>query len=489
MVLLLGTDAAHAGGLRALAFHEFPTGVYTAIVINEATAPMPLLPARLERATDAAPVHTWWIRAVPETLAPGQRGLLRFSLMRAKSRQDAVIAHFAASDSLGLHRGELTIAPIHLVADSSTGKLYTYLRNLGAQTAVVSRLTLEDVPLVRTGSEPLSLAAGQTGVWVSDAPPWDTQPSGLDVILSMEVNGLTTLATARVFDHATYRFRWEDGTEDFVLCPTHQLGAWTGVGRKIFGTLSGAAPAPGTVHFCRNRLPDGLAAFGACAPRAVANLQASNLDRGKDNPWPGWHAIAAIVKAAVAPGIFTALIEDASQFSGAYGQPASPADPPLREGELRPLLYLSLAAGSKGLLIRPPLAPAEVHATPPVAGSSAPGHSKFEALLTELNGLLPRLAISEPAPGAVSANDAATQAQALLCGEQGLLIVAHRFGEPAQPSPLKLRVTVPPGCPPLRHWREIGGSAAGELVQVGHGVSLEHVMESELMVIWLSPVA
>jgi len=238
-----------------------------------------------------------------------------------------------------------------------------------------------------------------------------------------------------------------------------------------------------------------LAAFGQCAPRAIANLQASNLTRGAGNPWPGWFDIAGIVKSATEPGIFTALIEDTSQYSGAYGQPASPTDAPLGDTEVRPLLYSSLAAGSKGLLLRRASGQNPGESSPPqdsATSSGPPGPSdraKFDEPLAELRKLLPWLAVSEPVPHAVSTSDQETRVLALLCGSKGMLIVALHTGSGGYPRSLEVQVERPPGSPALARCRDLDTGLIKELDSSSINFSINVTMNSNLQLLRLEPVA
>lgn len=492
LLLVLTPLPVQAAGFRALSFQEFPSGVYTAVVLNETPAPLPFSPSKLESAVDASPVHTWWTWTSSDSLEPGNSGLFRFALKRAKSRQDSVNAYFGTDEPMALRRQDLDLLPIHMVREPSSGTLYLYLRNRGDEEASVSRVTMGDVPLTRTAPGSLAIAPGKVGLWIAKPAPWDSQPAGKDVTLEIEVDGSSAYAAARIFDASDYRILWEHEMPDCLVCPTHQLGPWDGVGRRIFSSQLAMPSQPSSVHFCRNRLPDGLAAFGQCTPRAIANLQASNLTRGQPNPWPGWFDIATIVKSAMEPGIFTALVEDASLYSGTYGQPASPEDPPLSITELRPLLYLTLAAGSKGLLLRPsslesPTArdphdgSAAVHG-PPDAGN----RDRFDAPLTELRELLPWLSVSEPAPHAATTSDPDTRLLALLCGDKGMLVVAYRTAGD-YPHPLEVTLEVPPGSPALVRWSEPGSLAYTQLPNPGNRLTITLEMKSQLMLLLFEP--
>jgi len=200
--------------------------------------------------------------------------------------------------------------------------------------------------------------------------------------------------------------------------------------------------------------------------------------------------IAQRVKANTEPGIFTALIEDASQYSGAYGQPAQPSDPPLRDDELQPLLFRSIALGSKGLVLRPAAAqalPEGASSTTPIGPAGDQARTRLEAPLTELRALLPWLALSEPAPRAVQSKTPGVQAHALLCGDKGLLVFA--FAEPiAQPAAsLALEIHTPPGCPPLRHWRRPGHTETGALPETDSPFPLSLPMPSPVIITLLEP--
>lgn len=483
------TSFADTSGMQVLDFYEFPTGSYNAIITNNSPASLPLRPVKLENLSKQEPVHAWWIHAQPDLLAQGDTGLVRFSVKRAKTKLDSVRMSFTDELSLVLSPGELPLLPVYLVQDATNSVAYLYLRNPGTESRQLSSITLEDMT---SDHAPLTFAAGQVGVWKTKLGNWDKRRIGDLLLLTMTVDGKDRRAAVRMFDSADYRFLWEHEAEDAIACPTHQLGPWDEVGRRIFDAHTLNPTRPATVHFCRNRLPDGLAAFAQCTPRSIANLQASNLTRGQANPWPGWHGIADIVKSSTEPGIFTALIEDASQYSGAYGVPAAPEDPPLGEPELRSLLLLSVAKGSKGLLLRPnagllanPDDAAQSSATP-LGPPTLPARSRFDETLHLLQGLLPWLSISEPAPMAISTKTPGVRTSALLCGTRGLMAAVVVEDPTSLPLNVKLDIQPPPGCPPPARWRNILDGSEGDIESDSDSLSLEFSGKSETSLLQIS---
>ena len=483
LLFACATSFADTSGIQVLEFYEYPAGSYTAIITNNSAAPIPLHPTKLENLSKQEPVHAWWTHAHPDILAPEDTGLVRFSVKRAKTKLDRVRMSFTDERSLDLTRGDLPLLPVYFVQDAANSVAYLYLRNPGAESRQLTSITLEDVA---SDHEPLNFAAGQVGVWTTKLGNWDRRRVGELLLLTMKVDGKDRKAALRMFDSADYRFLWEHEAEACIACPTHQLGPWDGVGRRIFDAHALNPARPASVHFCRNRLPDGLAAFAQCTPRSIANLQASNLTRGQANPWPGWHGIADIVKSSTEPGIFTALIEDASLYSGAYGVPAAPEDPPLGEAELQSLLLLSVAKGSKGLLLRPntgmltnPDDAAPSSATP-LGAPTPPGRSRFDETLHLLQDLLPWLSVSEPAPMAVSTNIPGVRSHTLLCGTRGLISLVIVEDPAILSSKLRLHIQPPPGCTPPARWRNILDGSEGDIERNSDSLALEFSGKSAL---------
>jgi len=489
LFLLSATSFAEPSALQVLEFYEYPAGAYHAIIKNVSSTGLPLRPETLQNVTKQEPVHTWWIHAQPDTLEPDEIGLVRFAVKRAKSKLDHVRMVFPNQVSVDLTRGELPILPVHFVQDATNAVSYLYLRNPSSDFRQVSSMTLGGKALEHT---PLTFAAGHVGVWTGQHAAFDRPQIGTLTLITMTVDGKERHACVRIFDTADYRFLWEHEADDCIACPTHQLGPWDAVGRRIFDAHTLNPTRPASVHFCRNRLPDGLAAFAQCTPRSITNLQASNLTRGQANPWPGWNGIADIVKSTTEPGVFTALIEDATQFSGAYGVPASPEDPPLREEELRSLLLLSVAKGSKGLLLRPNaglLANPDdaVHSSAmPLGPPSLPARSRFDGTLHFLQGLLPWLSISEPAPMAVNTSTPGVRAYTLLCGTKGLITVLLVEDPARLPLAIQLDIQPPPGGPIPDRWTNLMNGNSGDIEKNADLLSFEFSSENTAAVIQLS---
>ncbi|MBI1319156.1 MAG: hypothetical protein GC168_09430 [Candidatus Hydrogenedens sp.] len=437
---------------RVLSFYEHPEGTHNAILQNASSAPLMCLVDRLEAAADQDPVHVWWTLATPERVAPGETTWLRFALKRAKSRPGEVIASLQAGTRIPLQPGGSPLVPVYCVYQGDS--LYTYWRNDHAEPVTLNAVHLQGVESGDT--PPLEIPPGATGLRVL-RPFRDAPPSGTEKIFQLDTSNGSGWAGAPLCSASDFAVQWEHEAPAAFVCPTHQHGPWDVVGNKIASWRSGMAAAPATVHFCRNRLPAGLEAFAACAPRAVVNLQASNLTRGEAEPWPGWFDIAGLVSHAVEPGGFVGLIEDASLYGGAYSQLASPEDPPLRDEEIRALVYLTIASGAKGLLFRPAARPHDYSAIPiSSTDPERPGdddRSRFERVMNEVRPLIPSLAVSCPLSPIGALDLPVCRVRALQCGEERLFVVAYAANHEAGEAELK--VPLPPGLAAPTQWKSI----------------------------------
>jgi hypothetical protein len=230
-------------------------------------------------------------------------------------------------------------------------------------------------------------------------------------------------------------------------CPTHRHGVWDTVGEALFSHAAANPTTVPTVHFCRNRFQEGLAAFGQCLPRALVNLQSADLDRGTPEAWQALNTLVPAVAESVQPGVFAAILEPHSIAEGSYMEPPEASAPTLPARELRHLACLAIANGAKGILFR--------------MGENP--HPDFkattEALTRELDRITPLLGISGFVTLPVSCSDPAVSTATLACGRNTCLVIltTSNLAKPNAPAPLTVSVDFPTGFEAAK-WMEVGGS-------------------------------
>ncbi len=439
------------GEPRVLSAYESPEGVYHAVLQNPGAESLTLQPKALRHPADGAPVHVWWMRMQPEVMQPKGMAHFSFAVKRTPPALASVdlLLDREPPEPLRLSIRKPPLLPAYLVQDAATKTLYLYLRNDGDAEVTVSAVAINGVALTLDASLGIAtVAAGGrallfgTASGVEAAPP-STLPAFVDLTTSV---GEAKLFTP-LFPSTQFSTGPEEAEATQLTCPTHKHGHWDLVGDAIFRYAEGATDRIPTIHFCRNRLPEGLHAFAQCTPRGVVNLQASNLERGEDKPWTGFYDVARITKTAYEPGVYAALIENASMYHGAYGQATSPKDPPLSVRELRAIAYGALAHGAKGLQFRPPAPGATEH------------RAHIEALEKELAPLHPYLALAEPVDLVQRCSAEDMLCHTLLCGDKGALLIVLRHGAPEAEAtePVVVVLSLPPWAD-FSDYIEVGGA-------------------------------
>lgn len=190
------------------------------------------------------------------------------------------------------------------------------------------------------------------------------------------------------------------------------------------------------VHFCRNRAHEGLAALAQIAPRAIVNLQGSNLARGQADAWSGLREFTAYAVGEARPGIVTALIEPRSNFDGNVAQPAAQPGELLTPRDLQYTVFTALAGGCKGLLFR----------QDPAASAD---YSEAAALLGGLiEDAAPWLDTVAPVSLNAQASDPEIHVATLYTGPRAALVIALRDAPGESATPLTVTLDRPPWFTP-----------------------------------------
>lgn len=405
-------------------FYEQPPGTFNAILRNDGPRDATIAPTGLALPKHGAPVHTWWMDAQPKVLAPGAQGVLRFALMRAKDAPEAFALGLDGRERpLSLTTGPAAWLPRYGVVDADAGRIYFYLDNPGAAPIALDGFSLNGQRLEIIG-ETSALAPDATTLVRAQTSAADTIPG--PAILS----NADTARAVYLYATDTPRFAWEVDDPGVFECPTHKHGPFEEAAQAIIEYRDAAADGSATVHFCRNRLPAGLAAFAGLTPRLWVNPVAANLARGTAEAWSGYNTALSVLGARSSHAVWTMVLDDSAPMLGGYGVSADADDPVIELDDARAVAYLALAAGAKGVVAR-------------ARDEGSEGAAVLGALLEELAPLEPMIAVGAPADTLLQELPEGFVARVLQCADRGVLVAVLREGE--APAPLRIRVAAPEG--------------------------------------------
>jgi hypothetical protein len=289
--------------------------------------------------------------------------------------------------------------------------VYVYFQNTTPDTLMVSGLSVDKFALEGGNSgETLTLNSGDTGLFYGKCAAVSVTDSGyIPAAFSFIQNAKQNIECGYVFSSSQFKLGMDDVDTPVLECMTHAQGAWQEVGEKIFSAVEESQSPLPTIHFCRNRLAQGLPAFAQSVPRIKFNPQASNLERGKPDALSGYYDVITSVCQYVRPGITTALIENTSILSGNFGDVVRPEDEPLSARELLFVSYGALAQGVKGLEYR-------------IRDTDTPEYiQRVQYLVSQFQLLRPYLAVSARASLKAECTSDDVNIQGLLCGDKGLI--------------------------------------------------------------------
>lgn len=408
-LLSLGCVVAQATPLTVVQAYPHPPGVYHVVLENTATEDVALSPRTLRKPGGAIPVHAWWLEADAERLAPGERAIVSFALKRSRAPLTEAVLHIGHTEDPFIDV-DITPVPLPVMAttllyDGDAKTITMVLKNAGEESLQVDAVVLGTRNL--TGNS-VTLPGRRTACWVGEIAAPDAIPSfGNQCLLTLRGDFGEVTHAARLFPMEDPRFVSESKKPEPFRCPSHRYGSWDNVLPALQAFGSGHGGGKTTVHFCRNRLPATLNAFGQQSPHSIVNVQAANPDRGQENPWPGFLSMAEAVRDTLAPGQYTALVENATIYKGAFGQLAEAPSAPVDARELRALCYVLLAHGSRGLYFR-----------------DKGGDETWRAAVTaELQALTPLLKKGVPVNEPTLTLPEGVQGWTLSCGAAGTLVV------------------------------------------------------------------
>lgn len=308
----------------------------------------------LRRVSDGFAPPLWWSRAEPEILPTGTVGRVSIAARRPgqiRGDFDFSLGGAPMREALDLSPTPSPLVVVHVLDMGTT--LAIFFQNNAPEPLIVGALTLNGTRLeVDAARSTAAILPCETGV-ITATLPSGTPPFAPDqgVLLGVGTASGMQFRHAYVFRRPVFRIR-QGEIRDAFICPTHRHGPLDQSAREIFALprdLHGNLPE---IHFCRNRLPEGLNALGQCLPRAIVNAQGSNPERGSTDAWEGLGLVLDHARTRVQPGIFSALVEPGSNFDGHYGQlPNSPVAP-MSPRDLQYTIYTALAHGAEGLVFR-----------------------------------------------------------------------------------------------------------------------------------------
>ncbi len=454
LLLISSIHFAADDDLRGLVYvdsHTQPAGTMHIIVRNDSGQALALHPREIFPGESTAYLPVWWIHASPEVLASGAYGQIAFSMKHPTELQGRLRCSFSEGKwECDLKTGEsAALNVVHMVSDPPRGDVYVFLQNLGTDLLEISNLTINgEVLSLAPECKGRAVPSGCTAMVCGSLPSSKTVSAPVvSAVVQIDTPTGSCHRDALLFKGPVFCLGTEESEANVFQCPTHSHGNWDTVGDALFSHAAGTTSSIPTVHFCRNRFPEGLAAFGRCLPRALVNLQSADLDRGTPEVWQALNTLAPKIAAALQPGIFAAILEPNSIAEASYMQPPEKSAPTLPARELRHLACLAIAHGAKGILFR--------------TGESP--HPDFmamtEALSRDLDRITPLLGISGPVTLPVSCSDPEVATATLACGRDCYLAVLTRtnLAHPKEPESLSVSATFPPGFEAAK-WMEVGGS-------------------------------
>ena len=198
------------------------------------------------------------------------------------------------------------------------------------------------------------------------------------------------------------------------------------------------------------------------------NLQATNRKKGGEQWLLGLVDNSLTVKRRAEPGVISSIVECYSSVPGG-GYTRTPG-----AAELRQVVYAEVACGIKGVYVRRPQEYPQDYAVPLPEAAQTGFVNRANALVAELETLLPYLSVSEPVNLVARCSSSEAVAKTLLCGDRGVLLVVLRTDMPGRgpAEPIEVVLDVPDWLA-LTDFIEIGGRhAKGPVTESQEGVRL-----------------
>lgn len=420
LALLLLSPWTYAADASLKLLDSYTVGdVVHLIVEATGTKAVALNGLQLTRASDGFVLPLWWSHGEPPVLAPGGRGRISFAARRPAQLDGVFVAQL----------GETTFEATLLHATAPDALLVTNALDLGKNVALfvqnnsdttlpIESVSINEEALTLDSAHSVSaILPGETGVLMAARAP-DAAPFAPDaaVLVGLATASETRYRHAYLFQLPLFRVREGEVTDAFI-CPTHRHGTFDACAQELLQLSRNGLGLLPEVHFCRNRLTEGLNALAQCVPRALVNAQGSNPERGANAAWRGLETVLTLARTRTQPGIFSAVIEPGSNFDGEPGLMTDAPVAPIAAEDLQQTVYLALAAGAKGLVFRTGTAP-------------DPGYlAMVEALQKTLAAIAPWLATLEPVSLGAQSDRDGRQVSTLYAGPNSMLILSKPVAE------------------------------------------------------------
>jgi len=454
VLLLCSLHSSGDGGLEKLSHvdaYTQPDSTVHIIVRNESDQSLTLHPRSVESLSTESALPVWWLRSIPETVAPAACGHIEFSLKHRVNicgRYRIVFDEGSLELILNLEDSRPLLTVAYLVLDPDQNEVYVFLRNRGGNAVQISALAIDGIPLEMAEECGNQSLPSQASAMFHAPRPHNLSLSGPcgAVVVRIKASNTFLYRHAFFFDKPVFLLGSEDSENRVFQCPTHQHGAWDKVGCALFSHAAESAGIP-TVHFCRNRFTEGLTAFGQCLPRALVNLQGSDLERGKPAAWDAFRSNILEVSTSVEPGVFAVILEPNSLLEGDYIHPPDKTAPSIPARELKHLAYLAIANGAKGILFR-------------MGDNPKPDFKAMaDVLARDLCRIAPLLGAANPITLPTLVSNPSAKVSVLSCGGDAFLAVltSADLVQTSDPTGVTVSLELPFGFLATR-WMEIGGS-------------------------------
>jgi len=421
-------------GVSVLSAYERPRGVCRVIVRNDGPDAIDL--AELEVFGDAGgSVPVLWDMAEPRTVRPGTVAFVTYRLAdrREGDSGNASRRHRLAAEGKVLSYAVSDAPPLaltYLVYDPGPERVYLYLRNLTANDCRVVRATIAGRPVritapVRLPAGTKSLVAGQ---WT---PPEKGDYPVPAVAVEVESSEFVPLYLyGRLFGPEHTVAMNDDYLSLFIACLSHRCGPEEEAGTRAVEAAHAAAGSVRTIKFCNiDLIRDAPVLFAPVAERCQIQPQTTYAGACRSGSYIApILAGARLTKTYAAPGIFHAILY--AEYTHTEGLPL------FKLSTIRNVAYTCLAAGSKGTTLRP-MTRTDI---PPSFRNA------LQRLANELDQLRPLIALSEPVDWVDTDADAWCDPHLLLCGDEGLLLIAlprQPAGQEQTLGPASVRIRPP----------------------------------------------
>ncbi|MBN2311788.1 MAG: hypothetical protein JXR94_22605, partial [Candidatus Hydrogenedentes bacterium] len=400
--------APAASATELLNAYVTPYGVCRVILHNDGDAILDLAePAILDASGSELP--RCWAIAEPYETPPGAYTILSY-LPEEAGQHEGPPGHVLAigGERLPVPFSPAPLAATYAVHATGKGRVYCYIANESAKPYVVKEASIANAPV--SLSHPAQIPPHDKGL-VHGA--WE-RPESLSysvppvTIKLVTAEGEAFYLFARLFSpEHTCSFEHQ-ASKDTAECLTHSFeNARAAADSAIRAGREWRLTRPRTVRCCNVDLSNnGPELFGQLTDRLHIEPQLTFAEEYRSGEYAQTFLDAfRTVKRATEPGMFYAQL---------YADDIhSPGSPLYGLTKMRTMAYLSVAAGGKGIELRPGLR-SEIPLT----------HRRgLDRLAQEFNYLQPLIAVSEPVGWAHVAEDAWCTAHAVQCGDQGALLI------------------------------------------------------------------